>query len=73
MCERFYLMATPAEIKRQFKLDRVPGLMPRYNIAPMQASPIVVARGKDRELHMARWGLVPAWSRDLSAGAGMIR
>jgi len=72
MCERFYLTATPAEIKRQFKLDRVPGLMPRYNIAPMQSSPIVVARDKDRELHMARWGLVPAWSRDLSAGAGMI-
>jgi putative SOS response-associated peptidase YedK len=72
MCERFYLTASPAEIKRQFKLDKVPELVPRYNIAPTQPSPIVIAKGKDRELHMARWGLVPAWSRDLSVGAGMI-
>ncbi|MBV8738814.1 MAG: IS5 family transposase [Alphaproteobacteria bacterium] len=43
--------------------------MPRYNIAPTQMSPIVVAEGKGRELHLARWGLVPSWSRDLSLGA----
>ena len=72
MSERFYLTATPTEIKRQFKLDKVPELVPRYNIAPTQPSPIVIAKDKSRELLMARWGLVPAWSRDLSTGAGMI-
>jgi putative SOS response-associated peptidase YedK len=72
MCERFYLTATPTEIKRQFKLDKVPELMPRYNIAPTQLSPIVISKGKGRELLVARWGLVPAWSRDLSLGAGMV-
>src|ERR1700739_433208 len=72
MCERFYLTATPAEVTRQFRIDKMPELMPRYNIAPTQPSAIVIAKGKDRELHMARWGLVPAWSRDLSVGAGMI-
>jgi putative SOS response-associated peptidase YedK len=71
MCERFYLTATPTEIKRQFKLDKVPELMPRYNIAPTQLSPIVISKGKGRELLVARWGLVPTWSRDLSLGAGM--
>jgi len=65
MCERFYLTATPSEIKRQFKLDKAPELRPRYNIAPTQSSPIVIAKGKDRELHMARWGLVGAWARAL--------
>jgi putative SOS response-associated peptidase YedK len=72
MCERFYLTATPTEIKRQFKLDKAPELTPRYNIAPTQLSPIVISKGKGRELLVARWGLVPAWSRDLSLGAGMV-
>ena len=71
MCERFYLTATPTEIKRQFKLDKAPELTPRYNIAPTQLSPIVISKGKGREILVARWGLVPAWSRDLSLGAGM--
>jgi putative SOS response-associated peptidase YedK len=72
MCGRFYLTATPAEIRKQFKLQTAPALMPRYNIAPTQASPIVVAEGKSRGLHLARWGLVPSWSRDLSLGTSMI-
>jgi putative SOS response-associated peptidase YedK len=72
MCGRFYLTATPAEIRKQFKIQKVPALMPHYNIAATQASPIVVADGKCRELHLARWGLVPSWSRDLSLGTSMI-
>lgn len=72
MCGRFYLTATPAEIRRQFKIQTAPALMAHYNIAPTQASPIVVADGKGRGLHLARWGLVPAWSRDLSLGTSMI-
>ena len=72
MCGRFYLTATPAEIRKLFKLEKLPELVPRYNIAPMQSSPIVIAEGNRRELHVARWGLVPSWSRDLSPGAGMI-
>ena len=72
MCGRFYLTATPAEIRKQFKVQNVPALMPHYNIAPTQTSPIVIAEGKGRELHFARWGLVPPWSRDLSLGARMI-
>jgi putative SOS response-associated peptidase YedK len=72
MCGRFYLTATPAEIKKQFKVNEVLEFAPRYNIAPTQSSVIIVADGRGRGLHMARWGLVPPWSRDLSLGAGMI-
>src|SRR5215813_6210854 len=72
MCGRFFLIATPAEIKRRFKVDHVPDLALRYNIAPAQVSPIVIAAEKGKSVHMARWGLVPSWSRDLSLGAGMI-
>src|ERR1700730_7295798 len=72
MCGRFYLTATATEIRRLFKLEKVPELVPRYNIAPMQSTPIVVAEETGRAVLMARWGLVPAWSRDLSPGAGMV-
>ena len=34
MCGRFYLTATPAELKKMFKVDYLPELVPRYNIAP---------------------------------------
>ena len=46
MCGRFYLTAGAAEIKKKFVLDQVPELVPRYNIAPTQFSPMVVAAEK---------------------------
>jgi putative SOS response-associated peptidase YedK len=72
MCQRFYLTATPAEIRKQFRIKKVPALMPHFNIAAAQTSPIVIAEGRDRQVRLARWGLVPPWSRDLSLGARMI-
>jgi putative SOS response-associated peptidase YedK len=72
MCGRFYLTATAAQIKKTFRVDGVPELAPRYNIAPAQLSPIVIAVDKGRSIHLARWGLAPSWSRDLSLGGGMI-
>src|SRR5262245_46783762 len=41
MCQRFYLAARAAEIKKVFKMEDLPELVPRYNIAPTQHSPIV--------------------------------
>jgi putative SOS response-associated peptidase YedK len=72
MCGRFYLTAGAAEIKKKFVVDQVPELAPRYNIAPTQLAPMVVAVEKLRTVRLGRWGLVPAWSRDLSLGARMI-
>jgi len=37
---------------------------PRYNIAPSQNVPIVCDTGNGRELALARWGLVPHWSKE---------
>ncbi len=72
MSGRFYLTAGAAEIKKMLRVDSVPELAPRYNIAPGQRSAIVIASDKGRSVVMARWGLVPPWSRDMSLGAGMI-
>ena len=47
---------------------------PRYNIAPTQFVPVIRQNldKKRRELSLLRWGLVPAWSRDMSKAASMI-
>lgn len=72
MCGRFTL-AVPAEaLASAFKLTQVPELAPRYNIAPTQQ--VLAIRGGEtsREAVLLRWGLVPSWAKDLSAGAKMI-
>ena len=39
---------------------------PRYNVAPSQDVPIVRETNHGRELALARWGLVPRWTRNPS-------
>ena len=38
-------------------------LAPRYNIAPSQSIPVIRDTETSRELVMARWGLIPNWSK----------
>jgi putative SOS response-associated peptidase YedK len=45
-CGSFYLTVTAGEIKRKFDVGDVLELEPRYNIAPTQRIPIVIAVGK---------------------------
>jgi putative SOS response-associated peptidase YedK len=35
---------------------------PRFNVAPTQPAPVVIARDGARTLEMMRWGLVPHWA-----------
>ena len=67
MCGRFSLHAPEADILDAFDIDALPvgvTLAPRYNIAPSQDIAIVRADDKDRHLGLARWGLVPGWSKE---------
>lgn len=45
-------------------------LAPNWNIAPTSTVPILVERYDDgqllRELHPARWGLLPVWAKDMT-------
>ena len=41
---------------------------PRFNIAPTQPAPVVVAHGGARQVAMMRWGLVPHWAAGARAG-----
>lgn len=74
MCGRYSLTKVDRALLERFDLFDLPEVIPRYNVAPTQLAPIV-RRKRDadaRELVMARFGLVPSWSPDLSGGAKMI-
>ncbi|HPC82022.1 MAG TPA: SOS response-associated peptidase [Thermoanaerobaculaceae bacterium] len=72
MCGR-YTLASPGNVVAEvFGLDEVPELRPRYNIAPAQDVVVVRAREGRRELATVRWGLVPAWAKDLTIGHKLI-
>ena len=72
MCGRFTLHF-PIEILAEiFGLSDLPGLVPRYNIAPTQTAAVVRSTGPARSLDLLRWGLVPSWAKDISVGSRMI-
>ncbi|MNY17416.1 putative SOS response-associated peptidase YedK [compost metagenome] len=66
MCGRFSQTASPEALALAFGLAEVPALGPRYNIAPSQPIPIIRLDASDRARHLslARWGLVPGWTKD---------
>ncbi len=45
---------------------------PRYNVAPPQDVAAVRDMAGERELGMLRWGLVPAWAKDIEIGSRLI-
>jgi putative SOS response-associated peptidase YedK len=70
MCGRYNLITDAEALVDFFEIDRVlveaKALRPRYNIAPGQSVPIIRNAGQGNELLLARWGLIPHWSRDPS-------
>jgi putative SOS response-associated peptidase YedK len=72
MCGRFTL-GEVKELAIRFSVDHPLADVPRlrYNIAPGQDVPIVVAEGS-RSLTLMRWGLVPFWAKDPKVGNRMI-
>ena len=43
-----------------------------YNIAPSQDIAVVRAGGGRRHMALLRWGLVPAWAKEVKSGYSMI-
>ena len=66
MCGRFSLHTPESMIREAFNLERTEplGLESRYNIAPSQDISIIRDTETDREMVMARWGLIPSWSKE---------
>jgi len=88
MCGRFTLATPASEWAALFRLDEIPDVEPRFNIAPTQDVAVVRAPPGLREhpgLHLAppgspvpreiatmRWGLIPRWAREIGSGQPLI-
>jgi putative SOS response-associated peptidase YedK len=72
MCGRFTQSQSPEKVARQFGLETVPTLPPRYNIAPTQDVPVVLETSQGRQFTQLYWGLIPSWSKDPKIGSRMI-
>ncbi len=68
MCGRFAMTLPPEAVRAFFAYAEQPNFPPRYNIAPTQPIPIVMARahtgGRERHFLLARWGFLPAFVKD---------
>lgn len=74
MCGRYALYGPVSRLREQFDAD-LEGFdfTPRYNAAPSQWLPVLRQRPDgQRVIHLLRWGLVPAWSRDETIGARLV-
>jgi putative SOS response-associated peptidase YedK len=71
MCGRFTLQPTEAFYERFHISNRLDSLVPRYNIAPGQMVPVVIA-DHPRQVVRMRWGLIPHWAKDEKTAYKMI-
>jgi putative SOS response-associated peptidase YedK len=72
MCGRFTLKASPEALAERFGVAPPFPLFPRFNVAPTQGVPALLANGEGREWAVLRWGLVPSWATDKSIGARLL-
>ena len=68
MCGRFFLDTNVKDIMEHYNAPPPDIFSPRYNIAPTTP---VLAR-TDKGITFFRWGLIPAWAKDLSMGNRMF-
>ena len=72
MCGRFAQKSPAKKVASKFKVEEVPPLAERYNVAPAQAV-LAVRDGADaREATFLKWGLVPRWAKDPAIGNRLI-
>lgn len=82
MCGRYASFRQAQELADAFDVEEVTAaaraVPPSYNVAPTQPVRIVLDRVSTpgaplhREMHAARWGLVPAWAKDVKISYKMI-
>ena len=73
MCGRFTLALEHERLLLQYGFADVDfTFRPRYNVAPMQESPVVAVENGRRIMQLMRWGLVPSWAKDETIGNRLI-
>ena len=63
MCGRFTFQPAEAFYERFHTSNRLDSLVARYNIAPGQMVPVIIANSP-RRIVLMRWGLIPHWAKD---------
>lgn len=72
MCGRFTQKSPAKKITKKFKVEEVPPLVERYNVAPAQAVLGIRESSGAREATFFKWGLVPSWAKDAAIGNKLI-
>lgn len=75
MCGRFCLTHEPEDVSQRFDVALPDEFPARYNIAPTQPVLVVIGGSEHRpeawqagrQALLARWGLIPAWTRDVAS------
>ena len=71
MCNRYTQKQELSKLKGRFRFNSaLEHLNPRFNLAPSQPAPVIVADG-DRVLDLYRWGLIPRRVKDPKGGYKM--
>lgn len=72
MCGRFAQKSSAKKIAKKFKVEELPPLAERYNVAPSQSVLAVREASGGREASFLKWGLVPRWAKDAGIGNRLI-
>ncbi|CAM3719271.1 SOS response-associated peptidase [Cohnella lubricantis] len=74
MCGRYTITIALEELLARYEAENAlaSGYEPRYNVAPGQLVPAVIAGAQRNRLGMLKWGLVPPWADDPKIGNRMI-
>jgi putative SOS response-associated peptidase YedK len=74
MCGRFTQAFTWAEIVELYGLvdEIAPNLAASWNVAPTHEAGVIVLDAGGLSFRPMRWGLVPSWAKDPSAGSKLI-
>ena len=74
MCGRAKPPEDVSEIKLDLKIDfdETADYQPRWNAAPTSQLPVVISNLRQRTLTLMRWGLVPAWAKNIKIGHSMF-
>ncbi|HTR15369.1 MAG TPA: SOS response-associated peptidase [Roseiarcus sp.] len=68
MCGRYAITLPPEAVRSYFAYSDTPNFPPRFNIAPTQPIPVVVAeplsQGVTRRFRLMRWGFLPGFVKD---------
>ncbi len=71
MCGRYAITLPPEAVRSYFGYAETPNFPPRFNVAPTQPIPIVLADpmsgGQKRHFRLVRWGFLPTFVKDPKA------